>query len=145
MNDIWLLGRILAGCFWFCVLIWNATYTANLASFLVLTNSELPVTSLSDAITKDYSIAILRDSAIAHVIEISANPMHEKLWRRTQEKNNFVNTHAEGDVRTRNGQKVAFIAEEPLLKYFKGRKKCNLVMGKSCNHAIMQSCNHAIM
>lgn len=123
-----LSGRILAGCFWFCVLIWNATYTANLASFLVLKTSALPVTSLSQAVSMDYNMIMIRNSAIAKVVEKSKNTLYQEIWQKVQRKNTFDDTHEEAVSRIRNAGKSAFIAEEPFLNYYKGRLKCNLVM-----------------
>eukprot|EP00795_Rhopilema_esculentum_P008539 gene8539-14539_t len=122
-----LSGRILAGCYWFCVLIWNATYTANLASFLVLKNSELPVASLNEAVAKNYDMILLNDSAIAKVIESSKNSLYKEVWEKATKVNAFETSHSNAVQRVRDGEKQAFIAEEPFLNYHKGRKKCILV------------------
>jgi len=123
-----LSGRILAGCFWFCVLIWNATYTANLASFLVLKTSELPVASLDQAMTNSYKMILIKDSAIAKVIEQSTNSMYQKVWGIANEKSTLVATHEEAVRMVRENALHAFVAEEPFLNYYTGRKVCELVM-----------------
>lgn len=138
-------GRILAGCFWFCVLIWNATYTANLASFLVLKTSALPVTSLSQAVSMDYNMIMIRNSAIAKVVEKSKNTLYQEIWQKVQRKNTFDDTHEEAVSRIRNAGKSAFIAEEPFLNYYKGRLKCNLVMGKRLSSIIIVVITKAVV
>ncbi len=112
-------------------MVWNATYTANLASFLVLMNDELPVTSLRDAMTKEYKVIILKDSEVSHVIKISDSSLMKELWSKAKKEGNFVTKHEDGVAKVKKIEKVAFIDEEPILKYYKGQKECNLVMSKN--------------
>ena len=123
------LGRLLTGCFWFAILIWNATYTANLASFLVLKGTSLPVNSLDDAYTKGYDVGVIRSSAISQVLNMTKTALHNKIWTGINNKNSFVGNHLEGVERCRDQQYV-FIAEEPFLAHHKGRQPCDLVSGK---------------
>lgn len=80
--------------------------------------------------TTGYDMILIRDSVIANVINSSKNNLYQEIWRKVKEKNTFVNTHEEAVKMIRDGNLKAFIAEEPFLNYYKGRKKCNLVMGK---------------
>lgn len=74
---------------------------------------------------------VIKDSAISKVIERSQNSLYQKIWKIAREKNSLVTTHEEAVAMVREGGLQAFIAEEPFLNYYKGRKKCELVMGMS--------------
>ena len=79
--------------------------------------------------SSNYEMILIKDSAISKVIELSKNSLYQKIWKSVNEKKSFVNKHDEAVTMIRNGGLQAFIAEEPFLNYYKGRKKCNLVMG----------------
>ena len=59
-----LLGRILTGCYWFCILIWISTYIANLAAFFTVKNAEYPINSLADLAKSTYEVGVLDSSSV---------------------------------------------------------------------------------
>lgn len=88
------------------------------------------MTSLDNAMLKGYDVILLKDSAISKVIEISTNSVHRKVWEQVNKRGTFADAHEKAVQMTRDGEVKAFIAEEPFLTYFKGRKPCDLDMGK---------------
>lgn len=88
---------------------------------------------------------MIRNSAIAKVVEKSKNTLYQEIWQKVQRKNTFDDTHEEAVSRIRNAGKSAFIAEEPFLNYYKGRLKCNLVMGKRLSSIIIVVITKAVV
>ena len=79
--------------------------------------------------TTNYDMILIKDSAIAKVIEQSKNSLYQEIWQKANKQSSLTMTHDQAVARVRAGDLQAFIAEEPFLNYYKGRKKCELVMG----------------
>lgn len=121
-----LSGRVLAGCFWFCILIWISTYTANLAAFFTARNSERQVNSLEDVVEGDYPFYVMRDSALYQFFRVAEYHTYRKLWERMKATNSFVNSTAEGYDAARYVRNAVFMAEKPSTEYVIMQKPCDL-------------------
>lgn len=123
-------GRVLAGCFWFCILIWISTYTANLAAFFTVRNSERQINTLEDVVEGDYPFYVMRDSAIQQFFRVAEYHTYRKLWERMNAADTFVNSTAEGYETARKGENAVFMAEKPSTEYIIMQKPCDLRTGK---------------
>lgn len=130
LLETYLTGRVLAGCFWFCILIWISTYTANLAAFFTVRNSERQINTLEDVVEGDYPFYVMRDSAIHQFFRVAEYHTYRKLWERMNAANTFVNSTAEGYGMTRKVENAVFMAEKPSTEYVIMQKPCDLRTGK---------------
>ncbi|KAL9961487.1 hypothetical protein ACROYT_G030434 [Oculina patagonica] len=119
-------GRVLAGCFWFCILIWISTYTANLAAFFTVRNSERQINTLEDVVEGDYPFYVMRDSAIHQFFRVAEYHTYRKLWERMNAADTFVNSTAEGYGMARKIENAVFMAEKPSTEYIIMQKPCDL-------------------
>ena len=120
------LGRILAGCYWFCILIWVSTYTANLAAFFTVKNAEDPIGNLEDIVKSSYQVGVLDSSSTHAFFQSSTYYLHQKIWSRMERVKN-----AEEGVRwVREKDKFVFISDGPMLQYIANQPPCNLKVGK---------------
>lgn len=122
-------GRVLAGCFWFCILIWISTYTANLAAFFTVRNSERQINTLEDVVEGDYPMYIMRDSAIHQFLRLAEYHTYRKLWERISVTETFVNSTEEGYGTARRVPHAVFMAEKPSTEYVVKQKPCDLRTG----------------
>ncbi|XP_068737794.1 glutamate receptor 2-like isoform X1 [Montipora capricornis] len=117
-----LSGRILAGCYWFCILIWVSTYTANLAAFFTVKNAEDPIANLEDIVKSSYQVGVLDSSSTHAFFQSSTYYLHQKIWSRMERVKN-----AEEGVRwVREKDKFVFISDGPMLQYIANQPPCNL-------------------
>lgn len=129
-KNFYLTGRVLAGCFWFCILIWISTYTANLAAFFTVRNSERQINTLEDVVEGDYPFYVMRDSAIHEFFRVAEYHTYRKLWERMNAASTFVNSTGEGYEMTRKVENAVFMAEKPSTEYVIMQKPCDLKTGK---------------
>ena len=134
------LGRILAGCYWFCILIWVSTYTANLAAFFTVKNTEHPIHNLEELAKSTYQVGILRSSSVSDAFETSQYETHQKIWQRVRTGNTFVESTSQGIQWVREREKFAFIHDGPAIKYTSNQPPCDLTTGSlGCVHTIRHS------
>lgn len=123
------LGRILAGCYWFCILIWISTYTANLAAFLTVKNAESPVKNLEDIAKSDYQVGVLRSSSVSEAFRTSQYEIHQIIWQRIISGDNLPKNRSEGIQWVRDREKFVFISGGPSLRYYVNQPPCDLKLG----------------
>ena len=124
------LGRILAGCYWFCVLIWVSTYTANLAAFFTVKNTQLGINNLEDVLRSSYKVGIRDKTAITDFFEASEYDPHRKIWNRIQTGNNKFKSTPQAIQWVRETEESLFIYDGPILRYAANQPPCDLVSGK---------------
>ncbi|XP_078384334.1 glutamate receptor 2-like [Oculina patagonica] len=123
-----LSGRILAGCYWFCILIWVSTYTANLAAFFTVSNVEHPINNLEDIVKSTYKVAVLDSSSTSEFFKTSQYETHKKIWRRIETDNTLANSVAEGVEWVREREEYVFITDGPLLRLIANQPPCDVTV-----------------
>ena len=131
MNPI---GRILAGCYWFCILIWVSTYTANLAAFFTVKNAEHPINNLEDIVKTSYKVAVLDSSSTSDAFKTSQYETHKKIWQRIESDNTLAGSSDEGVEWVRDREEYVFITDGPLLRNIANQPPCDLAVGKKFEH-----------
>ena len=132
------LGRILAGCYWFCILIWVSTYTANLAAFFTVTNTDLPINNLEDIVKSSYHVAVVDSSSTYEAFKTSQYEPHEKIWNRIKEENTTIQDTPAGVQLVRDKNDFAFIGDGPILKLAAIQPPCGLTTGKINTHSLIK-------
>ena len=103
----------------------GASYTANLASFLIKDVFETPISSLDDlAAQTSIKYGCVKDSHTMTFFQMSRVATHAKMWAFMQRHNTFVENVTEGVKRARNGG-YAFISDSQVLEYYAKQKPCN--------------------
>ncbi|KAJ7337789.1 hypothetical protein OS493_007946, partial [Desmophyllum pertusum] len=120
--------RILAGCYWFCILIWVSTYTANLAAFFTIKNADHPIRNLEDIVKSSYQVAILGSSSTSDFFKSSRYETHKKIWQRIQEGGTQTNDVLGGIKWVRERDKLVFITDEPFLRHAANQPPCDLTV-----------------
>ncbi|KAL4225053.1 hypothetical protein ACF0H5_015747 [Mactra antiquata] len=73
--------RTIVAFFWFCTLVINAAYTANLAAFLTLQQIDDRVTSVDDmARQSKVKYGVLNNSDLMHFFQSSREDPYERMW-----------------------------------------------------------------
>ncbi|XP_031555279.1 glutamate receptor 4-like isoform X2 [Actinia tenebrosa] len=121
-----LSGRVLAGCFWFFILIWISTYTANLAAFFTVRNARKPVSTLEEVVDGDHHFYIIRDTAIHQFFRVASYQTYRKLYERVNAQNTFVNSTSAGYGVARKKKNAVFMAEKPSTEYVIMQEPCDL-------------------
>ncbi|XP_022787722.1 glutamate receptor 4-like isoform X2 [Stylophora pistillata] len=121
-----LSGRILTGCYWFCILIWVSTYTANLAAFFTVKNAEHPINNLEDIVKSSYSVAILDSSSTSEFFKTSGYETHKKIWHKIKSDGTLAKDTAQGVEWVREKEEFAFITDRPFLQDIANNKPCDL-------------------
>jgi len=124
------LGRILAGCYWFCILIWVSTYTANLAAFFTVKNAEHPINNLEDIVKSSYKVAVLDSSSTSEFFETSQYETYKKIWHRIESENTLAKSVEEGVKWVREREKHVFITDGPFLRLLANQPPCDVSVGK---------------
>ncbi|XP_015751874.1 PREDICTED: glutamate receptor ionotropic, kainate 3-like [Acropora digitifera] len=122
-----LSGRILTGCYWFCILIWISTYTANLAAFLTVKNAHQPISSLEDLAESSYQLLVLNSSSTYEELKNSNLETLRRVWRRVK-KDDIVSTTSLAIQKVREKKDFAFIHDGPVLQYAASRQPCDLTI-----------------
>ena len=123
-------GRILTGCFWFCILIWISSYTANLAAFLTVAHVEHPISKLEDIISTSYQVGVNKWSGTYTFLKASKYEIHQKIRQRIERDGNLLGSIAEGVTRVRESDEFVFIAAKQRLQQISNQPPCDLKIGK---------------
>ena len=132
------LGRILAGCYWFCILIWVSTYTANLAAFFTVTNTDLPINNLEDIVKSSYHVAVVDSSSTYEAFKTSQYELHKKIWNQISEENTIIQDTPAGIQLVRDRDEFAFIGDGPILKLAAIQPPCGLTTGNIHTHSFIK-------
>ncbi|XP_068737746.1 glutamate receptor 4-like isoform X2 [Montipora capricornis] len=134
-----LSGRILAGCYWFCILIWVSTYTANLAAFFTVNNAEHPIGNLEDIVKTSYQVGVLDSSSTHAFFQSSTYDLHQKIWSRMERDGTLLKSVEEGVRRVREKDKFVFISDGPMLQHIANQPPCDLKLALSRQRIGLQS------
>ena len=134
LNDVFIarsiLGRILVGCYWVCILIWVSTYTANLAAFFTIKSDENPIKNLEDLAKSSYQVGLIDSTSSVEAFKSSQYETDQKIWRRVTEQNTIVKDTNEGYKMVREKEEFAFISDGPTLQLLASQPPCDLTTGK---------------
>ncbi|XP_078384274.1 glutamate receptor ionotropic, kainate 3-like isoform X2 [Oculina patagonica] len=123
-----LSGRILTGCYWFCILIWVSTYTANLAAFLTVKNAAQSINNLDDIVSSSHQVGIIASTSTAESFKTSQYPPHKKIWNRIQADNTFVKNTSQGIKWVREREGFVFLTDGPILRHIANQRPCDLTV-----------------
>ncbi|PFX17107.1 Glutamate receptor ionotropic, kainate 3, partial [Stylophora pistillata] len=126
-----LSGRILTGCYWFCILICISTYTANLAAFFTVKNAVHPIQNLGELTESSYSIAVLNSSSMSEFFKASDYEAYKKIWRKIEGDDTLVKTVAQGVQWVREKEHFALITDGPSLRKIVSKPPCDLEVALS--------------
>ncbi|CAH3015262.1 unnamed protein product, partial [Porites evermanni] len=121
-----LSGRILTGCYWFCILVWVSTYTANLAAFLTVKNAVAPINNLDDVIASSYQVTTLDSGSIYEFFKTSKYQTHRQIWHRIQAGKSFVRNVNEAVQLIREKDDRVFIYDGPVIRHIANKPPCDL-------------------
>ena len=140
-------GRILAGCYWFCILIWVSTYTANLAAFFTVKNAEHPINNLEDIVKTSYQVGVLDSSSTSAFFQSSKYETHQKIWQRMERDGTLVKNVDEGVKFVREKDQFVFISDGPMLQHLSNQPPCDLKIGKyrTLNHSSLKMKKHLLL
>lgn len=130
LKQYFVLGRILTGCYWFCILIWVSTYTANLAAFLTVKNAAQSINNLDDIVSSSHQVGIIGSTSTAESFKTSRYPPHQKIWTRIQADETFVKNTSQGIKWVREREGFVFINDGPILRHIANQRPCDLTVGK---------------
>lgn len=109
----------------FIYLFAGASYTANLASFLITDVFDTPIDSLEDLASQTkIKYGCIKDSHIMTFFQMSHVPVHAKMWAFMQRHDTLVKNMTEGIQRAKEGG-YAFIGESEMLEYYTKQKPCD--------------------
>ncbi|XP_078383275.1 glutamate receptor ionotropic, kainate 2-like isoform X2 [Oculina patagonica] len=123
-----LSGRILTGCYWFCILISVSTYTANLAAFFTVKNAELPINNLEDIVKSSYQVGVVESSSTYEAFKTSQYETYKKIWHRIQTEGTIVESASQGIQWVRDREEFVFIIDGPTLRYAANQPPCDLTV-----------------
>ena len=124
------LGRILTGCYWFYILIWVSSYTANLAAFFTVKNDESPIHNLHDILESSYKVAIVKSGSTFEFFKSSQYEEHAKIWHRIQSAGTLAKNTPQGIQWVREKEDMIFITDGPILQHVANKLPCDLTTGK---------------
>ena len=119
----------MTGCYWFCIVIWISTYTANLAAFLTVKNAHQPITNLEDLAESSYRLLILNSLSTYEALKQSDLETHKRIWRRIK-KDDIVSTTSLAIQKVREKEDFAFINEGTIVQYAASQEPCDLTISK---------------
>ena len=131
IKDLFTLARILTGCYWFCILIWVSTYTANLAAFFTVKNAASPINNLEDILKSSYKVAIIESGSTYEFFKTSQYETHKKIWNRIKADQSWVKTTKEAIQWLRETEESVFIYDGPVVRYAANHQPCDLMTGKT--------------
>ena len=117
----------MVGFFWFCVIVWVSTYTANLASVLSTSQENIPISNLEDVLEREYHPYVIRGTAFTQFLANSEYRIYSLLWERISAEKSVVNTTAEGFQKVRQKEENVFIEESPFSEYLVHNEPCNVM------------------
>ena len=123
-------GRLFVAVFWFCILIWVSTYTANLAAFFTVKRVNTLINNIEDALQSDHTIGVARGASTYSFFKSSKYQLYREIWNRMEAAGSFSNSSVDGIERARNDPKYIHIGDGPMLEYAERRLPCNIVTGK---------------
>ncbi|CAG7824228.1 unnamed protein product [Allacma fusca] len=115
--------RMVAGIWWFFTLIMVSSYTANLATFLIVQDLDESIKSLEDlAHQTKAKYGCVGTGTTASFFRNSPFPLHQKIWRNMEQMNKkhkvFMEKNAEGLKRVAEGNgNYAFFMESTGIEY----------------------------
>ncbi|KAK3753412.1 hypothetical protein QZH41_011968, partial [Actinostola sp. cb2023] len=118
-----LSGRVLTGFFWFSILVWVATYTANLVAFFTVKNFVIPVTNLQEAISSRYQIGVVENSNIHSLIRSTEYELYKDASRKMT---NLPKNFSQAMDWVRQGSYI-HVTDGPFADYIAQRQPCDLV------------------
>ncbi|KAK2559937.1 Glutamate receptor 4, partial [Acropora cervicornis] len=125
INSVWFT--------WSCMLqqVWVSTYTANLAAFFTVKNTQQGINNLEDVLRSSYKIGIRERSTIRDFFEASEFDQHRKIWHRIQTGNNKFKSTPQAIQWVRETEESLFIYDGPILRYAANQPPCDFVSGLS--------------
>ncbi|XP_021964381.1 glutamate receptor ionotropic, kainate 2 isoform X1 [Folsomia candida] len=119
--------RMIAGIWWFFTLIMVSSYTANLASFLIVQDLEDTIKSLDDLPKQNkVKYGCVGGGSTAAFFKNSEFTTQKQIAENMDKFNTFVNSNFEGVERVKNSKgKYAFFVENTVLEYITERN-CEL-------------------
>ena len=123
------VGRILTGCYWFCILVWVSTYTANLAAFLTVKNAAHPIKSLEDLAQTSHHVGVIASTSTQESFKTTQYEPHVKIWQRMKAEQTFVQNTADGIQQVRERPSFVFVNDGPILEYITNHRPCDLMTG----------------
>ena len=125
------LARILTGCYWFCILIWVSTYTANLAAFFTVKNAASPINNLEDILKSSYKVVLIESGSVYEFFKTSQYETHQRIWNRVKAEQTLVKTTKEAIQWLRETEESVFIYDGPIVKYAANQQPCDLMTGNT--------------
>ena len=122
-------GRILTACYWFCIVVWVSTYTANLAAFLTVKNVAHPIKSVDDIAQTSHQVGVVASTSIQESFATTQYEPHVKIWQRMKAEQTFVRNTSDGILQVRERPSFVFINDGPILEYIANHRPCDLMTG----------------
>ena len=123
-------GRLLVGFFWFSVLVFTSTYTANLAAFFTSTKTNDDITNMESLLKNGYSFSLLRNYALYHFFATSEFKVYQQIFARIKAQNSFSNKTADALSKLRADPYLVFITEGPDIQWRINKKPCEFRLGR---------------
>ncbi|CAI9723710.1 glutamate receptor ionotropic, kainate 2-like isoform X1 [Octopus vulgaris] len=117
--------RTIIAFYWFCILIINAAYTANLTAFLTKQRSDQSIKTIRQLVDQSqYEYGILNDSDLKEFFQTSQKDPYERMWLQMQSDELIIDQieNAIDKVRKNN---FALINDQIVNEYYAG-KNCEL-------------------
>ena len=124
-------GRILACCYWFCILISVSTYTANLAAFLTVKSAHSPIHNLEDIVKTSYQVGVIKSGIVQEFFQRSKYEKHRQIWQRIKSTNSFFKNSGQAIEWLRQREEAVFIYDGPIISHIANRPPCDLMTGNS--------------
>ncbi|KAK2559931.1 Glutamate receptor 4 [Acropora cervicornis] len=110
--------------------VWVSTYTANLAAFFTVKNTQQGIKNLEDVLRSSYKVGIRERSTIRDFFEASEYDQYRKIWHRIQTGNNKFKSTPQAIQWVRETEESLFIYDGPILRYAANQPPCDLVSGE---------------
>ncbi|VDD80056.1 unnamed protein product, partial [Mesocestoides corti] len=118
--------RLLTGIWWFFALILISTYTANLAAFLTVDTTELPIESVEDLVEQTkIKYGTLQSGSSHDFFKYSRIPVFQRMWEFMSTNDVFVQNTEEGIERVLKGDYV-FVLESSWNEFY-NKRDCRLM------------------
>ncbi|XP_077997809.1 glutamate receptor ionotropic, kainate 3-like [Glandiceps talaboti] len=123
-SPLSLSARIISGAWWFFVLVFIASYTANMAAFLTVTKLETPVNSVSDLVKQTHITYGCRDGAATMTFFKESNiEPYKTMWTAMMlsKTSPFAKTSFDGVKRVCEEANYAYMQDSIYNAYFTNR------------------------